>query len=192
MRNSMWRRLLNNGRAWTALMTVVLVVGAFWICWGRVPQADRTGDDEAAEMGPRPGFQASDFELASLEGEPIRLSELEGKIIILNFWATWCQPCRTEMPALERVWNQYRERDLIILAVNLQESPQRVSAFVQEIGLTFPILLDDDGQVFQQYQVQLYPTTYFIDRGGIIRDVIYGGPMAETTVASKVIELLED
>ncbi len=191
-KGTVWRRLLENRSAWTGLMVAVLILGAGWTWLGRVPGAAKMTNDDAVELGPRVDLRAPDFTLAALEGDPITLADLQGKALVLNFWATWCQPCRTEMPALERVWNDYREQDLIILAVSLQESSQRVSAFIQEIGLTLPVLLDDTGQVFQSYQVQLYPTTFFIDREGIIRDLIYGGPMAETAIASKVVELLEE
>lgn len=191
-KGSLWRRLLQNRLAWTGLMIAVLMIGTGWIWLGRLPGAARMADDDAVEMGPRADLKAPDFTLAALEGGSIALADMQGKVVVLNFWATWCQPCRSEMPALEQVWSDYREQDLVVLAVNLQESSQRVSAFVQEIGLTFPVLLDDKGDVFQLYQVQLYPTTFFIDREGIIREVIYGGPMAETAIASKVVELLEE
>ncbi len=171
-------------------MVSVLILGGTWTWWGRVPnEAVGLG---AVSAAPRPGFVAPDFTLETLDGEAITLSDLRGKGVVINFWAGWCLPCRTEMPALERTWNALGDDGLVILAVNLQESPNRVGAFVEQFGLTFPILLDRDGSVFEQYQVQLYPTTFFINREGVIQDVIFGGPMAETLIASKAAELLEE
>ena len=94
------------------------------------------------------------------------------------------------MPALQRVWETYQNEGLVILAVNLQESSEQVASFAQELNLSFPILLDSSGRVFQDYNVQLYPTTFFVDGDGVIQEVVYGGPMAETLIASQVSELL--
>jgi peroxiredoxin len=185
-----WQRLLDNQRAWTTLMVSVLILGGTWTWWGRVP-TDGVGLG-AVGAAPRPGLIAPDFTLETLDGETITLSDLRGKGVVVNFWATWCLPCRTEMPALERTWNSLGNDGLVILAVNRQESPDRVGAFAEEFGLTFPILLDRDGSVFGRYNVQLYPTTFFIGRDGIIREVIFGGPMAETLIASEAAEVLEE
>jgi peroxiredoxin len=185
----MWTRLLNNRPAWTVLMASVLILGGIWTWLGRVPAT--AGEGVEPGTAPRPDFVAPDLTLATLNGDTITLSDLRGKGIVLNFWATWCLPCRTEMPALEQTWQSLQDDGLVILAVNLQEDPALVSGFVNEFGLTFPVLLDRDGAVFSRYQVQLYPTTFFIDRDGVVQDVVFGGPMAETLIASKAIELLE-
>jgi cytochrome c biogenesis protein CcmG/thiol:disulfide interchange protein DsbE len=185
-----WQRLLANRTTWTALMVAVLVLGGAWTWIGRVaPRAVPAGP---SVIGPRPGFLAPGFTLDTLQGTSLSLADLEGKALVLNFWATWCLPCRVEMPALQQTWLDWQDQGLIIVAVNLQESPGRVADYAAELGLTFPVLLDQDGSVFQQYQVQLYPTTFFIGRDGVIDDVVFGGPMAETLIASKAAELLED
>jgi cytochrome c biogenesis protein CcmG/thiol:disulfide interchange protein DsbE len=187
---TIWQRLLANRTAWTTLMVAVLVLGGAWTWMGRMaPGADPAGP---SAITPRPGFLAPGFTLETLQGTSLSLADLQGKAVVLNFWATWCLPCRVEMPALEQTWLDWQDEGLIIVAVNLQESPGRVADYAEELGLTFPVLLDQDASIFQQYQVQLYPTTFFIGRDGVIRDVVFGGPMAETLIASKAAELLEE
>jgi len=117
---------------------------------------------------PRPAsFPAPDFTLPTLSGAPIRLSELRGKVVLLNFWATWCVPCRTEMPTLEALYQRYKDRGLEVLAVNVDMlSTAGVEAFVKEVTVTFQIVLDPSWSVARAYRVLGLPTTYLIDRGG--------------------------
>jgi peroxiredoxin len=96
------------------------------------------------------------------------------------------------MPALERVWQQYRDQGLVVLAVNQREAPQRVQEFAAQHGLTFPILLDRDGSVAASYRMRALPTTFFIGRDGAIQDAVVGGPLSEALVASKVLTMLEE
>lgn len=117
---------------------------------------------------PAIGKQAPDFTLTNLEGETVRLSDLYGKPIAINFWATWCSPCVFELPIFQEHYLKNGE-NFEILAVNNQESQSIVEPFVDEMGLTFDILLDLDGEVAVLYQVVGFPTTYFIDSEGIIR-----------------------
>ncbi|KAA9023584.1 peroxiredoxin family protein [Niallia endozanthoxylica] len=113
------------------------------------------------------GGKAPDFELKNLAGETVKLSDFQGKKVLLNFWATWCPPCKEEMPDMEKFYQSAGE-DVVILAVNID--PQyNVSKFISEMGLTFPILLDEKDEVNSLYQVLTIPTTYFIDEEGIIR-----------------------
>ena len=142
---------------------------------------------------PQEGFTAPDFELITLEGDSISLSELRGKAILVNFWATWCPPCRSEMPAMQQVFSDYDPDDFIILAINTtyQDHAGDVNAFVLEQGLTFPILLDDSGEISERYQVNSMPTSYFIDPDGIINEVVFGGPMSEALLRTRVNRLLE-
>jgi cytochrome c biogenesis protein CcmG/thiol:disulfide interchange protein DsbE len=183
----MWQRWLTNDRAWIGSMVVVFVLGGVWAWWGRVPDgASSTG------VAPQSGFQAPDFELDSLEGGSTRLSDLRGQVVVVNLWATWCGPCRAEMSALERVWQEYRDRGLVVLAVNQREAPERVQDFVAQLGLTFPILLDRNGSVAASYRTRALPTTFFVGRDGAIRASVVGGPLAEALIASKVLALLEE
>ena len=133
---------------------------------------------------------APDFKLSTLDGEEITLSALRGHPVVINFWATWCPPCRFEMPAMERVYRRSREDGLVILAVNFQENKEEVSAFVNEFGLTFPILLDEKGNVAMQYRVRGLPTTYFVDGAGKVRKVRVGA-MTEEFLETTVQELLQ-
>jgi len=113
------------------------------------------------------GVKAPDFELINLKGEQVKLSDFHGKKIMLNFWATWCPPCKEEMPDMEKFHQQAKD-DVVILAVNID--PQyNVQEFITEMGITFPILLDKKDDVNSIYQVLTIPTTYFIDEEGIIR-----------------------
>lgn len=113
--------------------------------------------------------------------------------MVLNIWASWCIPCREEMPAIEKVYQRYKDSGLVVIGLNLtsQDSETDVRAFVQELGLTFPIVLDRDGSVSAHYQLLGLPSTFFIDRTGIIRSAIVGGPMSETTIRSNVEALFQ-
>ncbi len=116
----------------------------------------------------REGTELLDFELQDLKGNNIKLSSYRGKVVFLNFWATWCPPCRSEMPSMETLYKEYRDRGLEILAVDLQEDRERVEAFFKEYGLTFTALLDTSGKVGAMYGARSIPTTYIIDRKGFI------------------------
>jgi peroxiredoxin len=114
------------------------------------------------------GAPAPDFELNNLENEPVRLSDLRGKIVVINFWATWCEPCKVEMPFLEKLHSS-SQKQLEILAVNFDEPSQQVQQFAEEYQLSFPILLDPGGNVQNLYRVRGYPTTFILDEEGIVR-----------------------
>jgi len=114
------------------------------------------------------GVQAPDFALQSLAGNPLKLSDLKGKPVLINFWATWCAPCLLEMPNLQEYYEEYPGQ-FEVLAVNAGETERTVQKFVDDVGLSFIILLDPDGEVQQLYRIKGYPTTYFLDKDGIIR-----------------------
>jgi peroxiredoxin len=111
---------------------------------------------------------APDFELYNLDGETVKLSDLQGKIVLINFWATWCEPCKVEMPLFEERY-QLAGSDLEILAVNFDEPEAEVRQFVDEFELSFPVLLDPGGTVQNLYRVRGYPTTFIVDEDGIIQ-----------------------
>ncbi|WP_338469358.1 TlpA disulfide reductase family protein [Niallia sp. XMNu-256] len=132
-----------------------------------VVQAMEPGKQKDTLPGLAIGEKAPDFELKTLSGETVKLSDYRGKKVLINFWATWCPPCKEEMPDMEKFYQENRE-DVVILAVNID--PQfNVKQFVSDMGVTFPILLDEKDEVNFQYQVLTIPTTYFIDQEGIIR-----------------------
>jgi thiol-disulfide isomerase/thioredoxin len=143
------------------------------------------------ERGPTPkeGAPAPDFALQGLDGHTYRLSELRGRAVLINFWATWCGPCRTEMPAIEEVSRRYGGNRLVVLAVNVEEDADRVAPFVQQLGLSFPILLDRDGAVSRRYRVTGLPTTYLIRPDGTI-DGIRLGPYTRAMLQGRVEQLL--
>jgi thiol-disulfide isomerase/thioredoxin len=118
---------------------------------------------------------APDFTAARLDGSPVRLGDLRGKVVFLNFWATWCPPCREEMPSMEALYQRFRGGDLEFLAVDIQESPDEVAAFMKDFGLNFPAALDSTGRISGEYGVRGIPTTFIIDReGGIVASVVGG------------------
>ena len=117
---------------------------------------------------PEQAVEAPAFRLPDPDGRGVNLREHRGKVVFLNFWATWCGPCRIEMPEMERLYQEFKARGFAILAVDFRESPAQVQRFAQELKLTYPVLIDEDGSVFQAYLVRGLPATYFIDRKGIM------------------------
>jgi len=114
------------------------------------------------------------FTLQLLTGDKVTLSDYKGKVVILNFWATWCPPCRAEMPSMENLYQYYNDMGMEMLAVNLRESPNAVRQFIQRGAYTFPVLLDPDGRTGGLYGVEAIPTTYIIDRSGKIAGRLIG------------------
>ncbi len=174
---------------WLVLMTLVFGAGVLWIWVSSVPASATTS---GLIPSPREGFAAPDFTLELLGGGELSLSGLQGKAVVINLWASWCPPCRAEMPAIQAVYERNRERGLEVLAVNttFQDSERDAASFVQEFALTFPVPLDRTGSVSRQYQLRALPTTFFVDREGVIRKVVIGGPMSETTIQTAVEEIL--
>jgi peroxiredoxin len=123
----------------------------------------------------RVGFPAPDFTLRDLNGRPVRLSGLRGKVVFLNIWATWCPPCRMEMPSMESLHRRLQGRDFVMLAVSEDESgPSAVRTFVDEMKLTFSVLLDPEGSLPPRYGVTGYPETFIIDRKGHVVEHFIG------------------
>ena len=175
---------------WHSLIVSILVLGIGWIAFSRVP-AEVMAARSQRPPSPQVGFAAPDFSLETLDDEMVSLSDLRGQAVLINFWATWCPPCRAEMPAIQQVYDRYRDRGFTVLAVDLQESEAEITAFTEPLGLTFPILLDRSGQVFARYRVKALPSTFFVDQKGIIREVTIGGPMTEAFIESQVNNLLD-
>jgi len=180
-----------DAKRWFAFTTTLLLLGLVWTLRSSVAAGATTGGPTSS---PRVGFAAPDFTLELLGGGQVSLSELRGKAVVVNLWASWCPPCRAEMPALQQVYEANHSRGLEILAVNttFQDSEAGAAEFVREFGLTFPIPLDRTGVVSRTYLLRALPTTFFIDRGGIIRKVVLGGPMSETTIQTAVEDILRE
>ena len=126
-------------------------------------------DDYFKKLGiERPGkvIRAPSFALDDLSAKRVSLKDLRGKVVFLNFWATWCVPCRQEMPTMEKLQREMKEQGLEVVAINIRESKREVQKFIGELGLTFQILLDKDGKVSEEYGAWAIPLSYFINRKG--------------------------
>jgi thiol-disulfide isomerase/thioredoxin len=137
------------------------------------------------------GSKAPDFELYDLEGEIHKLSDYKGQPVLLNFWATWCGPCRSEMPHLEEVYEEWKDKGLTFFAVNVGESSTDVTSFLDFFGFNMPVLLDSARTVSRKYGVSGIPTTYFIDEDGIIQKRIVGAFPDRESVENHVIKLFQ-
>jgi peroxiredoxin len=141
---------------------------------------------------PAPGSVAPDFALKSSSGKNLRLSEHRGEVVLLNFWATWCGPCRQELPLLNRIHEQYRKVGLTLLGVNIDDRADSGQAMARKLGITFPILFDPGKQVSRRYDVDAMPSTLLIDRSGTVRYIHRGYlPGYEKTYEAQIRELLK-
>ncbi len=167
---------------WALLVVIVLVAGGAWTAASRVPVS------EAAQVSGRRSSASPDFTLPALDGSTFKLSGQRGKLVVVNFWATWCGPCRAEMPALEAFHRSHPD-DVVIVGVDVSEQKDIVAQFVRDVGVTYPIALDTSGQVSELYRVSGLPTTYFIGPDGSVRDMVIGGPLTKAAIESKVADL---
>jgi len=174
-----------------AFLFPALLIGVTWL-WFAVIQPENTIG--GLIPGALPGSQAPNFTLQTLDGDMVTLSELQGRPVLVNMWASWCTPCKYEMPTIQKVYEEFKDRGLVVLAINLasKDSLSSVTSFVEDYDLTFPILLDLDGKVEEAYLLRGLPSTFFIDRYGIIQSVVIGGPMPEEVLRTHLAELFED
>jgi peroxiredoxin len=132
-----------------------------------------TGDASAATTGPPQVAQtpeaATPFTVQTLDGGTWKLADQRGKVVVLNFWASWCIPCRAEMPAFERVWQRYRDRDVAFLGLSVTDTLSAARDFVSETGVTYPTALDEGEAIALSFRVTGLPTTLLVDRDGIVR-----------------------
>lgn len=159
-----------------------------------IPSEEEIHEDEKPEeTGVFIGDKAYDFTLLDREGNEIKLSDMKGKVVLLNFWATWCPTCIAMMPDMQEVYEQYQNEDVVILAVNVLDSEKidmtDVNQFVDERGYTFPVFFDVDGVVSVEYKVRSFPVTYIINKDGEIGDFV-SGPMDKETMAEKIDSVL--
>ena len=181
-------------RRWVSLLAAgAVILGVIWLLEeGAAPSAranagvgsfvslGENGASDAVAAAPRIGNPAPDFQLASPGGKTLSLSGLRGKSVVVNFWATWCPPCRAEMPELEALYQKYKDEGVVMVAVNLREDPKRVKRYADALGLTFPIVLDSLGETFQAYGVLALPTTVFVDSNGVVREINVGAMSGKT------------
>jgi peroxiredoxin len=182
-------------RTWDALLLLALLAGGALVLAARdtgVPAAAPAAPITAAlEPAPLVGHPAPDFALDTPDGTRVVLSELRGQVALINVWATWCPPCRAEMPAIQAAFEQYRDQGFTVLAINMQERPEYVTAFMAERGLTFPTPLDADGRVSVAYQARVVPSSFFVDRRGVVR-AVYRGPLPHSAIAGTLEQLLAE
>jgi peroxiredoxin len=140
-----------------------------------------------------PSASAPDFTLPSLDGPNLRLQEQRGRVVMINFWASWCGPCRVEMPHLARLYEKYRGSGFTVLAVNIDESPQKAASLATQLGMRFPVLLDTDKKVSRLYDLSTMPSTVLVDRDGRVRYVHRGYRDGyEETYDKQIRELLRE
>lgn len=168
------------------LIPIVLIAGLTWT-WISRPNATN-GSDQATPAE----AMAPALDLPMLDGGQVNLAQLRGKVVVLNFWATWCPPCRAEMAELNATHHALSERGLMVLGVNQAQDQTTVQQFIAEQQLSFPIALDQRAEVSQRYRVIALPTTFIIDRAGRIREVIHGGALTRPLIESKVNALLSE
>ena len=140
-------------------------------------------------VGSAPGQLAFDFSLDDTSGQRVKLSDLRGHPVVINFWASWCPPCRQELPALQSAYQRFRDQGVILLGVDVHESAEAIQNFAPQFGLTFPLLLDQDGALSERFQVRGVPTTVFLDAEGIVR-ARHVGPLTEDKFVEYVTPLL--
>ena len=183
-------------RQWNVVLITVLVAGSLFIAATRVQPSSGAHSpaaqtDVLPDPAPLPDHPAPDLALPQLDGTSLTLHDLRGQVVLINVWATWCPPCRAEMPAIQQAYAEYHDRGFTVLAVNQREDASAITPFLEQHGLTFPILLDGDGQASAAYQASALPSSFFVDRHGVIR-AVYRGPMPSRVIAGTVEQLLQE
>lgn len=150
-------------------------------------------DSELPPVEPAVGYSAPDFSLTTTNGTSISLAELKGKNVVINYWVTWCVPCMEELTALENLHRLYQDQNIVLLTVNgiEQDNINEVEQTINDLGLTFPILLDEGENFWKSYQVLFLPTSFFIDENGIIRNIMFGGD-TEADFRLRIDQLISD
>ncbi len=148
------------------LLSLVILAGAFALVWLQSSKYEPL----------MVGKVAPDFELPDLTEQDVRLSDYRGKVVFLNFWATWCKPCKEEMPSMEVLYRQFKDDGLVVLAVSIDRVTTKddIPPFVKSMDLSFPVLIDSWGQTDKRYKLMGVPETYIIDQQGVLREKIIG------------------
>jgi len=144
-------------------------------------------------FGYEKGEKAPDFTLKSLSGKNIKLSEMRGRVVLVNFWATWCAPCKKELPYFNHLYEKYKRLGLEILGVNIDKMATQAKGMSTFLDLSFPVLLDPSGQTSDLYQIRSMPTTFVVAKDGTLRHVHWGfGPMDPARYEMEIRELLKE
>jgi len=160
---------------------------------GKNPTAPVEGTQEsptAPVKGTQVSNQAPDFQLQNVDGQTVSLSNLQGEPVLINFWATWCPPCCSEMPYIQEVYEEWTDKGLVVLAVNIGESSSKVEEFMQSYNLSFTVLLDTKQATAQKYNITGIPTTFFIDKDGIIQDRLIGAFQNKTQIENRLSKIM--
>lgn len=168
---------------------IIMAVLAVFISLTRMP-ADQIGDGDI--RSPKAGFLPPHFSSELMNGGNFDETSVSGQVVIINFWASWCPPCKAEMPALQAASLEYADQNVVIIGVNAtsQDSLSDAKAFIADEGISFPILLDPSGKLNADFNINSLPTTYFIASDGKIKNVIVGGPISETSLRAQIENLL--
>jgi peroxiredoxin len=165
------------------IFAVVLVIAGYTVAIGVF-----RGEDQPPEVGEI----VPKFTLQGVDEQAYNPANFRGQPVVINFWGTFCPPCVEETPALERMYEKYKDQGLVILGVNLGEKPLvRVTNFTKSFGVSYPILLDPELEVRNRFGVRSYPTTFFVDSQGVIREIKVGG-MTEGYMETQILKLLSD
>jgi len=185
------------------LAVLALIVGGLWYWQNRgdsasnspygpvaLPEAKNVTDSSPA---PQEGRAGPDFLLERLAGGVLRFSDLQGKPVLLNFWASWCPPCKEEMPEIVAAYERFKDDGLVVVAVNLQEADSKISDFAQRFGMDFPVAIDRSGDVAETWRIggaiDGLPSSYFIDSSGVVRSV-FNQPLTEESIEQGLADIL--
>jgi len=142
-----------------------------------------------AKKPPLVGGPVPHFQLKTLKGTRAKISDYRGKVVLLNFWASWCTPCKKEMPEIQAAYEAYKDQGFVVLGINFGEDSEDAEKLVKEMGLTFPILLDHTVSVAERHNVVSLPVTFFIDPGGIIKEQFFGGNLTQKDIEAAIQRL---
>jgi len=160
-------------------------------CQQTAPHPNAGATPIAQEESPRIGYLAPNFRLTNLKGEDVSVAGLAGKVLFINFWATWCTPCKAEMPSMELLYQDYKDKGFEMLAVSSDmEGASVVQPFVQELALSYPVLLDPDFHVDDKYLIQSVPTTILVDKNGVITHRMVGARNWDAPESRELIDKL--
>ncbi len=175
------------GNITVAIAIILIAIGGFIIAFQKENSpAPLPSEVKATETT---GQSAIDFSLSDLNGETVKLSDYQGQVVMVNFWASWCPPCTAELPTIQAFYDAHKADGFVVLAVNAHENPADVRGFINSKGFTFPVLLDSNAGVMNKYGIRALPMSFIIDKNGNIQYIHRGGIDTETLKA-KVEPLL--
>ena len=168
-------------KALPAILTIILASGL--LITGCTTESGNPATATVGQVAP-------DFTLQNLDGKSVSLSDFRGTPVLLNFWATWCGPCRFEMPFLQEIYDEQSERGFVLLTVNIAESPTKVADFMTELDLSLPVLLDARSEISKVYGITAIPTSFLIDKDGVIQKRIIGAFSSAAEIESELSEIV--